>query len=68
VLGFALLYLIDAVALYVDPEYFAKTKPGVSTAPAFHYLRTGGICLVIGGYLLRGGKILVRFAYGKETP
>jgi hypothetical protein len=68
VLGFAILYFIDAIALFIDPDYFAKTKPGVPTAPAFRYLRTGVVCLLLGGYLLRGGKVLVRFAYGKETP
>jgi hypothetical protein len=68
VLGFALFYFIDAIVLYIDPEYFAKTRPGVVTAPASHYLRNGVACLLVGGYLLRGGKFLVRFAYGKETP
>lgn len=68
ILGCSLLYLVDAVVLLIDPDYFAKAKLGTPSAPALHYFRNGVVCLLVGGYLLRGGKIIVRIAYGKGPP
>ena len=63
----ALLYLLTASLLFVDPEYFTKYRPGTSLAPVQHYLLNGLIYLAVGVYFMRGGGLVVRLAFGKES-
>ena len=48
-------YFVSALFIYFFPNY----RPNVS--PAWHYLLTGGVMLLMGLYLLRGGPHIVRF-------
>jgi len=53
----SLLWLLSAVIVLFMPNYRADV------APAWHYLLSGVIALVLGLYLLRGARHVVAFAY-----
>ena len=56
----AVLYFISGFILLVDPHF----RPNVS--PAWHYLVDGVVEILVGLYLLRGARHIVRFAYPDE--
>ncbi len=60
----ALLYLVSAAGVAINPHY----RPNV--APATHYLTPGVIGLLFGLYLLHGAPLLLRLAYpdAKSPP
>ena len=53
----SLLWLLSAIIVFFVPDYRANV------APAWHYLLSGVIALVLGLYCLRGARHVVSFAY-----
>jgi hypothetical protein len=62
----AILYLIDGMSLLLIPDIFRNFHP-IAVAPPYSYLASGLFSLIVGVYLLRGAKRLVRFAYPENS-